>query len=615
MGSMIIVSNVKPTVGRTIVPGSTLDVTMRVRLSGLTKQVSNPDITATYKLTNFNGDEYISGSPISGVTIHSSSDGSHDRQLAVVSLQVNLPDDLPADQAGTMYFIELELNIRNEDQVWTQTEEVTVFATKSLVKTLEDFVAIEGYKIKLKGVLNYPEIKTTIGTPFISQLTAGALTPNPQGFLINPNDQIAIAAFDAVGEGIADIAPNSGQTLPETMTESIINSFGWTLVDGASGYYIYYYCAVMKKWKRIKTILADDVTEQPATFGTVMIEMVRGDQLPEINPKTTSVVTRDVKLKFHAPYDDSTKDDETEELVIPDQTLDRTKVTANGNDFWTYESELDLDDNTYYKIMVQGAKKITVTNPLFSTTLPQGSPYSGRYVDTKKLPDSLSGLEGDALKTAFDKQTTLGTFYTSYEKIEHKPSMEPISVQWSYVEDNEYIGSSEVWRVTVEVDKTIREMEQMLNRGFNFTGISSAFTNADYMKFLLMGRDFFNSLARATDFTFERAEGPLRHNWLICSLHQAAISRAMEEAIKSFEFGALGTSLEINLVQAYETFQSQMNEQVETNVKEFKLQITHEGLFGGDGSRKNYESRGLVMAQGKWTSRLGLANARNRYYR
>ena len=241
--------------------------------------------------------------------------------------------------------------------------------------------------------------------------------------------------------------------------------------------------------------------------------------------------------------------------------------------------------------------------------------------------------EGSVYNTA-NNSTREGYDAERSYQIEQDPSLDPYTLQWHMVKvtienddteinnDNErtrkrtqHIGSSLSWIINNSISQAMHEMAQAMERGIAVPGLlQDAFSNADYMMYLKMGRDFFNMLDRTpSQFTMIAADGHMRLAWLTCAQFQAASSKQLQEALKTFDFSGASTSLNVDLASAYETYKSSLESMLESTVKPYKRQLVIRNLLSGDGATHELLG-GPSVAQG-WTEStvLNRGTLRSRY--
>ena len=270
----------------------------------------------------------------------------------------------------------------------------------------------------------------------------------------------------------------------------------------------------------------------------------------------------------------------------------------------TFSIEIDseeraiIEDNFELEkvyVLINGTSEKTVYGPIFDTDdFETGSTYTTASNSTPQGYDS----------------------ERSYQ-IEQDPSLDPFTLQWHMVSNDvrTHMGSSLSWIINNSISQAMHEMAQAMERGIAVPGLlQDAFSNADYMMYLKMGRDFFNMLDRTpSQFTMIAADGHMRLAWLTCAQFQAASSKQLQEALKTFDFSGASTSLNVDLASAYETYKSSLESMLESTVKPYKRQLVIRNLLSGDGATHELLG-GPSVAQG-WTEStvLNRGTLRSRY--
>ena len=299
----------------------------------------------------------------------------------------------------------------------------------------------------------------------------------------------------------------------------------------------------------------------------------------------------DVEIDVYSPLPSNEK-----LVTLKNEDVDSERIIVENN--------FELDD-VYFLVNGTDGGKI-VYNPEFNTDdFETGSTYT----------------VNDSMASGYD-------YERSYQ-IEQDPSLDPYTLQWHMVKITEntennsttitrkrtHIGSSLSWIINNSISQAMHEMAQAMERGIAVPGLlQDAFSNADYMMYLKMGRDFFNMLDRTpSQFTMIAADGHLRLAWLTCAQYQAASSKQLQEALKTFDFSGASTSLNVDLASAYETYKSSLESMLESTVKPYKRQLVIRNLLSGDGATHELLG-GPSVAQG-WTEStiLNRGSLRSRY--
>jgi hypothetical protein len=199
---------------------------------------------------------------------------------------------------------------------------------------------------------------------------------------------------------------------------------------------------------------------------------------------------------------------------------------------------------------------------------------------------------------AFDPSTSM--------RLTMMESLDPYVVQWD--QSGKFLGTSQSWVINNNISLAMHEMQAAMERALRYPGLlESAFSNSDYLMFLKMGRDLFNSLQHITNFTMLGADGHMRRMWLICAQYEAASSRQLEEAIKAFDYSGQSTSLTIDISGAYEAYKSSLEAMIESTVKPYKKQLAIRGVIAGDGSSTSIAKGKAPVILSMTYSRVGSA--------
>ena len=337
------------------------------------------------------------------------------------------------------------------------------------------------------------------------------------------------------------------------------------------------------------------------------ISIYAGTGIPFGLENTLGLEGFSVKGVVQIPEDDSTVEvDVYSPLPVNDKlttlSIDTGKLDED-NDPILFSAGRNLAEGNFELeevwFIVNGTSEKIVYGPNFHAT---NSTY------TTDDPDDVDG-SGNPNNHGYDVDR-------SYQ-IEQDPSLDPFTLQW-YIKNNDTrtnIGSSLSWIINNSISQAMHEMAQAMERGIAVPGLlQDAFSNADYMMYLKMGRDFFNMLDRTpSQFTMIAADGHMRLAWLTCAQFQAASSKQLQEALKTFDFSGASTSLNVDLASAYETYKSSLESMLESTVKPYKRQLVIRNLLSGDGATHELLG-GPSVAQG-WTEStiLNRGTLRSRY--
>ena len=202
----------------------------------------------------------------------------------------------------------------------------------------------------------------------------------------------------------------------------------------------------------------------------------------------------------------------------------------------------------------------------------------------------------------------------SSRKIGLLASLRPYVIQWTFSDDEEFVGTSQMWVFNNTMSSFAHEVKLTMERGLRYPGlIESALSNAEYAQFMMMGNDFFNMVEKLTTFELTGAVGPIRAAWLICTCFQICQSRQLEEAIKAFDFSGQSTTLTVDLAPAYEAMRGNFESQIDSVVKPLKRQLVSSGTTSGDGSTVGLKRR-VPAALGLTYSNVGTAVWNNRTF-
>ena len=195
------------------------------------------------------------------------------------------------------------------------------------------------------------------------------------------------------------------------------------------------------------------------------------------------------------------------------------------------------------------------------------------------------------------------------------PSLDPWLLEWRRSTDT--LGSSQSWVINSVIMSAIHELAISMERHISVPGLSNnAFSDAERVQMLKMGRDLLNSLERVTSFDMTAADGHMRRAWMICTQHEAASARYLEEAIKAFEFSGQSATLSVDISAAYESWRSQMESLIESTVKPYKRQLVMRGHTSGGGSSQSLAGGKVPIVRGvKRSSLLRSGPIRAKYRR
>lgn len=166
-------------------------------------------------------------------------------------------------------------------------------------------------------------------------------------------------------------------------------------------------------------------------------------------------------------------------------------------------------------------------------------------------------------------------------------SLDPITVVWSYKEGGaSRKETSQIFVVTPVVLDAVKDLQTWLNRAYsaNGTAPNTSFDSVDFIKYLRLGRDAFNAASAPTDFSLLAAAGPIRWFWLGYSQVIACRSQYLAEGMKAFDYQGQIVQLNVDKTQYWESIASNMESQLEAQVKPFKAILAKRGINGGDGS-------------------------------
>ena len=259
-------------------------------------------------------------------------------------------------------------------------------------------------------------------------------------------------------------------------------------------------------------------------------------------------------------------EDERLGIVVPERSSNIERTVAKGR---------FTPDKAW--VIVNGTAEKTVYNPTFDED-------EGTY--TTETDNEAQGYDSER----------------SYQ-LEPEVSLDPYTLQWYTQDAHEalaHVGTSLSWVVNNIITQAMHELVLEMERDISAPGlVQTAFSNAELVQFLQMGRDLFNMLEKPSTFTMIKAAGQIRYGWLVCAQYRAATSRQLQEAVKAFDFAGQSTSLNIDLSPAYEAFRGGLESLIESTIKPYKRQLALRNILSGDGSEDAMKGRPSI-AQG-WT--------------
>ena len=127
----------------------------------------------------------------------------------------------------------------------------------------------------------------------------------------------------------------------------------------------------------------------------------------------------------------------------------------------------------------------------------------------------------------------------------------------------------------------LRTFVDRLNRELRIDSLN--FEDIDYLVWLRHGKDEFNSIPTATDFSMIKAEGPIRQMWLDCSEEVALRVRYIEEGLTSYSYNGASITLDVEVTQFLEQQASLMRDRINEAGQRLKASLWERGITGGDG--------------------------------
>lgn len=186
------------------------------------------------------------------------------------------------------------------------------------------------------------------------------------------------------------------------------------------------------------------------------------------------------------------------------------------------------------------------------------------------------------------------------------PTLDPLQV---IVEGTEGYFHFRVFRINPSILLVLNDLRKYIDRlNMNLRIDSLKFTNGDYLFWLQHGRDRFNSIPMATNFTMTEAEGPIRDLWLVCSQVEALRTRYLEEGLTTYSYGGASVTLDVDVTTFLESQASTLETRITDEGQRLKTSLHTRGVRGGSGkwSTKNF----VTGAAGRT---IGIASTR-RYY-
>lgn len=217
-----------------------------------------------------------------------------------------------------------------------------------------------------------------------------------------------------------------------------------------------------------------------------------------------------------------------------------------------------------------------------------------------------------------------GLLYTvNFETKEHHSrlvSVSPYSLIWTYSDDRgRNQERADLFMVNPLMLDCVREIQTYINRAYVDSGISpgTTFTTGDCMRSLRWARDQFNAVVKPTNFSMTGATGQFRYFWVGYACVQAARAQALAEGMKAFNYGGQTITLDVDRQQYWNDLASNLESQLNEQIKNFKDNLCRRGNVQGDGSFMGLAPNGVgtvgitVHAASPWRVLWGRNGALN----
>lgn len=170
------------------------------------------------------------------------------------------------------------------------------------------------------------------------------------------------------------------------------------------------------------------------------------------------------------------------------------------------------------------------------------------------------------------------------------PDLIPYLVSWKYWDDNGqpvFRENSRLYVVTPSIMAAIEDVRQLVMKArTTLYGFEDALFDINtIVSWLRRARDFFNSASGLiTQFTMTDATDGIREFWLRYA--EVAMMRAqyLAEGEKAFDFQGQSISLNTDKTQYYDQLASNLQQQLDADIKPFKQNLIKKGASGGTGN-------------------------------
>lgn len=199
-------------------------------------------------------------------------------------------------------------------------------------------------------------------------------------------------------------------------------------------------------------------------------------------------------------------------------------------------------------------------------------------------------------------------------------SVSPYSLIWTYTDDfGRQQERADMFLVNPLMLDCIREIQTYINRSYTDSGISpgTTFNEGDCMRALRWGRDQFNAVVKPTNFSMTGATGQFRYFWVGYACVQAARAQALAEGMKAFNYGGQTVTLDVDRSQFWNDLATNLEQQLNEQIKNFKDNLCRRGNVQGDGSFMGLAPNGVgtigitVHAASPWRFLWGQNGALN----
>lgn len=181
-----------------------------------------------------------------------------------------------------------------------------------------------------------------------------------------------------------------------------------------------------------------------------------------------------------------------------------------------------------------------------------------------------------------------------------RPTLDPYTLLWEYTDSVTGEKVSEdgyLYHVTPMVLSAAKELQSMVHRVRNKARMEDIQIDLNVcIHFLKMGRDMFNAMVMPTNIGMTAAQGSVRAYWIACAQVLLLQSQYLVEAERSFTSSGQSVNLDFDITSHYEAMASTKQGWLDTYMPDFKRNITHRGMTGGEGEESSGVSRNVGAA-------------------